>query len=178
MIHNMHANVLAGFDLLIEQYYQPLFNFAVRLSGTPEAALDLTQQTFYLALRKCGQLREPGCIKSWLFTILRRQFLQQRRHESKFRHHSIEDCHAELPQVEAGDPTRLDLARMKDALADLHELYRVPLTLYYFEELSQRAIAAQLGVPVGTIMSRLSRGRHLMRRNMERKRKGGSLNIG
>jgi RNA polymerase sigma-70 factor (ECF subfamily) len=60
---------------------------------------------------------------------------------------------------------------MKAALADLDELHRVPLKLYYFEELSQKAIAARLGIPVGTVMSRLSRGRHLMRRNMERKRR-------
>ncbi len=166
----MQTNVLAGFDSLIEQYYQPLFHFAVRLAGTPEAALDLTQQTFYLALRKCGQLREPGRIKSWLFTILHREFLQRRRHETKFRHHSLDDCHAELPNIDAGDTTHLDFGAMKDALAELDDLYRAPLTLFYLEELSQKAIAARLDIPAGTVMSRISRGKHLLRRNMERKR--------
>ncbi len=168
MYQTMQTNVLAGFDSLIEQYYQPLFHFAVRLSGTPEAALDLTQQTFYLAIRKCQQLREPRKFKSWIFTILHREFLQRRRHETKFRHHPLEECHGELPRVDAGNAASLDVATMKKALEALDENHKVALTLYYIEELSQKEIAGRLGIPVGTVMSRISRGKRMMRRKLER----------
>ncbi|HVY71908.1 MAG TPA: RNA polymerase sigma factor [Verrucomicrobiae bacterium] len=156
-----------GFENLVELYYKPLFHFAVKLCGTPDAALDLTQQAFYQALRRFGQLRERGRFKSWLFSILFREFLQRRRHDTKFRHQNLEHCEPELPSIAPDEASRLDAKTARAALDDLPELFRAPLSLFYLRELSYREIAQELSIPVGTVMSRISRGKQLLRERLE-----------
>ncbi|MEW6301927.1 MAG: RNA polymerase sigma factor [Verrucomicrobiota bacterium] len=167
MMRAESSEVLGSFDSLVERHYQPLFRFAVSLCGAPETAMDLTQQTFYVALRRQGQLREPSKFKSWLFSILFREFLQRRRHLKRFHHHSLEDCERELPNVAPDDVNRLDASAVREALQSLDEPFRAPLELFYVHDLSYKEIAARLGVPVGTVMSRLSRAKRMLRERLE-----------
>lgn len=69
---------LPNFETLVDAYYRPLFRFAVSLSGNLESALNLTQQTFFNALRRPEVLRENSKIRPWLFTILFSEFLNRR----------------------------------------------------------------------------------------------------
>ncbi len=163
----------ASFTHLVDAQYAPLFRFALSLTRNASDACDLTQQTFFIWARKGEQLRDGSKAKSWLFTTLYREFLRGRRRA----HHltALED----LPAAEA-DPAApevdvvagMDAALVVEALQEVDEVYRVPLTLFYLEELSYKEIAETLEVPVGTVMSRLSRGKAQLRAALARKEAG------
>lgn len=167
MMKNTTPPTGPGFDALVEHHYQPLFNFAVRLCGTPEGASDLTQQAFYLAFTRAGQLREPGRFKQWLFTILFREFLHRRRHQTKFRHESLDDSPVDLPGEGRHPAEGVDARLAREALGGLDELHRAPLSLFYLHDLTYREIAEKLEIPIGTVMSRISRAKQLLRDRLE-----------
>jgi len=152
------------FEQLVARYYEGLYRFALSLSRSEDQACDLTQQTFYLWAAKGHQLRDKSKVKSWLFTTLHREFLGRRRRETKFRHHAMEAVEHELPSAKATVVNDLDGATAIRALQEVDETYRAPLTLFYLEELSYAEIAEALDIPIGTVMSRLSRGKTQLRR--------------
>ena len=141
----------------------PLYRFALSLSRDPSEAADLTQQTFLLWASKGHQLREQSKVKAWLFTSLYREFLrgeQQRLRESG----SDEQlCNVECLPTAANN---LDGDAVVRALLDLEEIYRAPLSLFYLQEHSYKEIAATLNLPVGTVMSRISRGKARLREQL------------
>lgn len=161
------------FTQLVDAHYAPLYRFALSLTKNSSDACDLTQQTFFIWARKGEQLREAGKAKSWLFTTLYREFLRGRRRADHMT--ALED----LPPGES-DPaapevdlvTGMDATLVVEALQEVEEVYRSPLTLFYLEDLSYREIADTLGVPIGTVMSRLSRGKSQLRTALARKEAG------
>lgn len=152
------------FEQLVERFHEPLFRFAYSLTKTEDGACDLTQQTFYLWAAKGHQLRDASKVKSWLFTTLHREFLTSQRRQTRFPHESLEDTERQLPAVTPSLVNHLDSSSVMDALAAVEETYRVPLTLFYMEQLSYQEIADALEIPIGTVMSRLSRGKEQMRK--------------
>jgi RNA polymerase sigma-70 factor (ECF subfamily) len=129
----------------------------------------LVQQTFFIWATKGHGLRETTKAKSWLFTTLYREFLRGRRRDSRAT--SLEDLAPAEVDVAAEDVDRvakLDAASVVAALQTVDEVFRAPLTLFYLEELSYQEIADTLGVPIGTVMSRLSRGKTQLRAAMAR----------
>ncbi|MBA4137160.1 MAG: RNA polymerase subunit sigma-24 [Opitutus sp.] len=158
------------FTQLVDAHYAPLYRFALSLTRNPSDACDLTQQTFFIWARKGEQLREAAKAKSWLFTTLYREFLRGRRRAEHVT--ALED----LPPGES-DPaaphvdfvTGMDAGLVVEALQEVDEIYRVPLTLFYLEDLAYKEIADSLEVPIGTVMSRLSRGKAQLRAALARK---------
>jgi RNA polymerase sigma-70 factor (ECF subfamily) len=153
------------FQQLVARQYVPLYRFALSLSKSEADAADLTQQTFFLWASKGHQLRDGSKAKSWLFTTLYHEFLSRRRHEVRFPNVELDDAREDeiaiLPNVNAFDgPSILQ------ALQEVDEPFRVPLTLFYLEQFSYREIAELLDVPIGTVMSRLSRGKALLRQRL------------
>ena len=151
------------FDQLVSDYYQPLYRFALSLTEREAEACDLTQQTFFLWASKGQQLRDRSKVKSWLFTTLHREFLGSRRRNTRFPHHEIESVERELPPVTPATVNELDAETVLHALTNVDEVYRAPLMLFYLEDHSYLEIAAVLDVPVGTVMSRLARGKAQLR---------------
>jgi len=153
------------FQQLVDRQYAPLFRFALSLSKSETEAADLTQQTFFLWAAKGHQLRDRTKAKSWLFTALYREFLGRRRHEVRFPKIELEEVREEemsiLPNVNV-----LDATAVLEALREVEEPFRAPLTLFYLEQLSYQEIAEVLEVPIGTVMSRLSRGKALLRQRL------------
>jgi RNA polymerase sigma-70 factor (ECF subfamily) len=152
-----------NFDALVETYYQPLYRFAYSLSKREADAADLTQQTFYKWATKGNQLKDKSKVKTWLFTTLHREFLGSRRRYQRFPHHEVSDVENELPVVEPGVVREMDGETVMDALTEVEEMYRGPLTLFYLQDLSYKEISEALDLPIGTVMSRLSRGKEQMR---------------
>lgn len=166
------------FEKLVEEFYSPLYRFALSLAQSESTACDLTQQTFYLWATKGHQLRDPTKVKSWLFTTLHREFLGSRRRESRFPHYEVDMVSHELPTVEPTMVDTMDAALVVEALGQVDELFRSPLTLFYLEDLSYEEIAAALDIPIGTVMSRLSRGKAQLRQClMQGTRKKDGSNI-
>lgn len=151
------------FDQLVSDFYQPLYRFALSLTEREAEACDLTQQTFFLWASKGQQLRDRSKVKAWLFTTLHREFLGSRRRTTRFPHHEIESVERELPPVTPATVNEMDASAVMLALMDVDEVYRAPLMLFYLEDHSYLEIAAILDVPVGTVMSRLARGKAQLR---------------
>jgi len=146
------------FDSLVSRYYGPLYQFAFSLARNEADASDLTQQTFYIWAAKGHQLRESSKVKSWLFTTLHREFLNMRRRIVRFPHHEISEMEHEIPTVSPVAVNALDAARIVDLLAQVSEPYHAALALFYMEDCSYQEIADILGIPLGTVQSRISRG--------------------
>jgi RNA polymerase sigma-70 factor (ECF subfamily) len=154
------------FEQLVEAHYQPLYRFALSLTKNEDEACDLTQQTFFRWAEKGHQLRDRSKAKTWLFTTLHREFLGGRRRQVRFPHVNVEDAERELPAVSPTMVRAMDGATVMAALLDVPELYRAPLTLFYQDQHSYLEIAQILEVPLGTVMSRLSRGKEELRRRI------------
>lgn len=146
------------FETLVDQYYQPLYKFALGLAGSEADACDLTQQTFYIWQTKGHQLREAGKIKSWLFTTMHREFLNSRRRIIRFPHCELEQSEGELPPVPAGAMSTADYPAVLAALARVDPPHQAAVALFYMEDYSYQEIADILEIPIGTVKSRLARG--------------------
>jgi RNA polymerase sigma factor (sigma-70 family) len=151
------------FEQLVGDYYQKLFRFALSLSQRTSEAEDLTQQTFMRWAEKGHQLRERGKAKTWLFTTLYREFLSGQRRMVRFPHTELEESAHELPSIEPDAVQQMDGKAVVAALGELDDNYKAPLTLFYLQEHSYQDIAEILDVPIGTVMSRLSRGKEQLR---------------
>ena len=146
---------------LVADYYQAVYRYAYRLCGSPSEAEDLTQQTYLIASRSLKQLRSADRAKSWLFTILRNHFLRTRQ--------TVQRMSAEIPcdmnSLPAHVPDELEIEpeRLQETLNALPDISRVVLGMFYYEDCSYKQIAEQLGLPVGTVMSRLARAKAELR---------------
>ncbi len=157
------------FTQLVDAHYTPLYRFALSLAKNSADAGDLVQQTFFIWATKGHGLREATKAKSWLFTTLYREFLRGRRRDSRAT--SIEDLspgETDIAAEEVDRVARMDAASVVAALQSVDEVFRAPLTLFYLEDLSYHEIAETLDVPIGTVMSRLSRGKAQLRMALER----------
>jgi RNA polymerase sigma factor (sigma-70 family) len=161
--HPIHAAIHMpsppDFESLARRYYRDLYYFAFSLAGNAAEASDLVQETFYIWASKGDQLREAARAKSWLFTTLHREFLQIRRRNDRFQEQNIEEVEHELPRVSADMVARIDAETALGFLAKLDERYRAPLALYYLEDYSYLEISGILDVPLGTVQSRIARGK-------------------
>jgi RNA polymerase sigma-70 factor, ECF subfamily len=154
-----------GLPQLIDAHYEALYRYAYRLSGSAADAEDLTQETFGKALARLPQLREPDRAKAWLFRILRNLYLHKVRDQK--RHKVIPlDAVGDLPGRDAGETPEIDPAKLQQALNELDEAFRTPIILFYFEEFSYRDIAEQMDLPIGTVMSRLARGKTYLKNRL------------
>jgi RNA polymerase sigma factor (sigma-70 family) len=146
------------FEILVERYYRPLYQFAFSLTQSESDACDLTQQTFYIWATKGHQLRDASKVKTWLFTSLHREFLESRRRQTRFPHHELSQVDFELPAVAPARVNQLDSAQVLQALAQVDQIYQAPVALFYLEDHSYKEIAEILDAPMGTVKSRIARG--------------------
>ena len=146
------------FENLVTRHYGPLYQFAFSLTRDEAEACDLTQQTFCIWAAKGHQLRDVTKVKTWLFTTLHREFLGSRRRQTRFPHIELEYAAAELPVVSPATINQLDSEQLLQALGQLDEIYRAAVMLFYIEDYSYNEIAEILGIPLGTVKSRLTRG--------------------
>jgi RNA polymerase sigma-70 factor (ECF subfamily) len=151
-----------GLKGLVEAYYEAIFRYAYRLTGSSSDAEDLTQETFGKAFTRLSQLREQERAKSWLFMILRNLYLHKVRDDKRHRIVPL-DAVAELPDRDPQESPEISPETLQQALNELEEGFRTPLILFYFEEFSYREISEQMELPIGTVMSRLARAKAYLR---------------
>ena len=157
---------MPDFEQLVDRHYAALYRFAFSLAKNASEACDLTQQTFYLWASRGHQLRDVSKVKSWLFTTLYREYLTTYRHIKKFPTVEIDDALHEMPSVPPSIFNDIDGTTVVAALAQVDEVFRAPLTLFYLNEHSYKEIAEVLAIPIGTVMSRLSRGKSQLRQRL------------
>jgi RNA polymerase sigma-70 factor (ECF subfamily) len=159
---------------LIEPLIPGLRRFACALlRGDRRSADDLVQDCLERALSRWHQRRTD--VRGWLYTILYNRFLsdQHRRRRHGVHNALLEVAEAELPGVQGGQDSALAHRDLLRAFAALPEEQRSVLVLIAVEDLSYEEAARVLRVPIGTVMSRLSRGRERLRRLMN-----GEVNSG
>ncbi len=154
-----------------------LYNMALRYTGNEYDAEDIVQETFYTAFKNFHQLRDESKCKSWLFTILRNIYLKELRQRGRMQEveygeninyiNYLEEV-AERTDMEKAFERKIESSRMQHILNRLPEKYKSPLLLCYAEEMSYKEISEFLDIPVGTVMSRLSRGKKLLKKEMLR----------
>lgn len=153
-----------AFGILAERYHSRVEQLAVRLLNDREAAADCVQITFMRAWERLSQLREDSRFAGWLLTICRSVAFNMRAAESVRR--GYESAFANSAQTEDNFDGVVTRLWVHQAVAELPELYRYPVSQFYFEGLSQREIAHQLGIPLGTVKARLHYARLKLRENL------------
>lgn len=147
------------FEQVVSRHYADVYRFALSLAREAAEAADLTQETFLRYAQKGAQLRDTDRVKAWLLTVAFREHTRRRRRARRFRHEDWEEVESELPVTPPMTLSGVDGEAVMRALRGLDEAFRAPLALFYLEDYSYREIAAILEIPVGTVMSRLSRGK-------------------
>jgi len=141
-----------------------LYNVAYRLTGNDDEAQDLVQESL-LRVRRGLERYEPGSLQGWLARIVTNVFLDEVRRKRRRPTDALPDDPGRvLPPSPAADqvPTGLS-TEVEQALLALPEEFRVPVVLCDVSDLSYEQIAASTGVPIGTVRSRIHRGRRLLR---------------
>jgi RNA polymerase sigma-70 factor (ECF subfamily) len=167
------------FEALLSPIVQMAYGTAVRLTRNRTEAEDLVQDAALLAYRAFGSFQRGTNFKAWFFRILTNAFYSRHRKE---KHEKANLSTEEVPALylytktaEAGlhgresDPAsaimdRLDTEQVSEALEALPTEYRVVATLYFIEDFSYQQIAEVLECPVGTVRSRLHRGRRMLQK--------------
>lgn len=143
------------------------YNFGLRLTRRPEDARDLVQETYLRAYRTFGNFQQGTNCRAWLFTILYSVFVNRYRKERREpKSVSVEELEERFHQVltadePAGTASWTD-PEIESALADLPETFRSAVLLVDVEDLTYEEAAAAMDCPVGTLRSRLFRGRKLL----------------
>ena len=164
---NADQDILGAADILelVDQHHAQVYRYAFRLAGNQADAEDLTQQTFLIAHQKLSQLRESTKAAGWLLTIARSCFLKSIRRTRPTAETSLQISIDQIPR-EGSSFDAIDRMALQEALLELPEDHRVIVLMFYFENLSYKEIAEQLGVKIGTVMSRLSRAKVSIRQSL------------
>ena len=154
------------------QFLEPLFATAMRLTRNRADAEDLVQDTYVKAFRHAGQFKRGTNLRAWLYTILHNTWRNRRRDASR---ETVDVDSEQVEQLAAGGiggehietPERILMrstldADLQAALDSLPEAFREAVWLRDVEEFSYAEIAEMLNVPIGTVMSRISRGRRML----------------
>jgi len=170
----------ADFENLVLEHLDMLYAVALRLTHNPADAEDLTQNTLVKALRFHDKFKEGTYIKAWLLTILRNTFINEYRRKSR-RPSFVELSGTEAAEDSGPDPALnfepraghsedlLELLddEVREAVDSLPEDFKTAVIMADLEDKSYKEIAEAMDCPLGTVMSRLYRGRKLLRDQLE-----------
>jgi RNA polymerase sigma-70 factor (ECF subfamily) len=145
----------------VEQHIPRLRRYARALTGDRAAADDLVQDTLERALSRFHLWRRGSDLRAWLFTIMHNIFVNQARSRMRYPHDALDESAADA--LHYREPDWTDLRDIGDALERLPVEQRTVVLLVGLEQFTYEEAARVLQVPIGTVMSRLSRGRERMR---------------
>jgi RNA polymerase sigma-70 factor (ECF subfamily) len=142
---------LKFFEKFILSHFELIFDSTLRLSKNQVAGKKLAQKTFLYAIKNSAQLKDKSKTLDWLFSILRTLFLADRTRK-KFQNETNFDC------INIGKGKRLE-KNIISMLNKLDEKLKEPIEMFYREKLSYQEISEALHLPVGTVISRIAKGR-------------------
>ena len=165
LIRKCKQNDMSAFDRLMNEFQSSVFGYAYKLSKNYEDANDITNETFVRVLDAIKSFQEGSHFKGWLLTIVKSVYLDRYRAEKKHQHLSLEggdESGIEIKDDSPGpDITLLDEEKkniLNDMINALPEIHRQPLLLFYISGKSYKEISRELGISMGTVKSRISRG--------------------
>lgn len=170
---------LAKFEEQAMVHMPALYSAALRMTRKPQDAEDLVQETFLRAYRGFGNFRDGTNIKAWLYRIQTNAFINKyraaQRRPTEVDFENVEDLYlyrrttglgAVSPGAEAEVLEKMTDEVVKRAIEDLPDQFRLAVLLADVEGFSYKEIAEIMGVPVGTVMSRLHRGRKQLQKRL------------
>jgi RNA polymerase sigma-70 factor (ECF subfamily) len=166
-----------AFDLLVDRYYDRLYGYLLRFLKDPEVAEDLLQETFLRVWRKRREFRHIASFSTWIYTIAGNLARSEWRRRKRWRMLRLgaPEAGGEGPELELADPTgspdrsaenRMAVEALTEAVAHLPERYREVVILRDMQGMSYEEVAGIVQVPVGTVKSRLNRGRLLLQEKL------------
>jgi RNA polymerase sigma-70 factor (ECF subfamily) len=150
---------------LARDHLEMLYRYAYRLTHSSADAEDLVHETFVVAAEKIDQVRSRESARAWLIQILRSRLSRHRRRQ-------LPRSSVGVEEIQAAEPAESALGIFEESfsaeqamklLREMPAEFRDPLLLFYFEEMRYREIAEALGIPLGTVMSRIARGKAYLR---------------
>jgi len=174
-LESLREGDAAAFDRLVGTYANGIYALLHRLVDDAEEARDLTQETFLQAFRSIAAFRGEASLRTWLYRIAVNQARNRRRwwrRRCRDETISLDEPSGNGVPVAEGDPEQTALQREREralhaALQALGEPFREVVVLRDIEGLSYEEIAATLEISLGTVKSRLARGRAELRRRLE-----------
>ncbi|HXX95251.1 MAG TPA: sigma-70 family RNA polymerase sigma factor [Planctomycetota bacterium] len=163
------------FEELVRPHVDALYRTALRMTGEGASAEDLVQDCFLKAWKNLDRFERGTNFKAWIFTILTNSYINDYRRRSRAPAMVTDFAESEpaagleVPPLTAQDVGRLGERlgdRAKKALEKVPGEFRIVFLLSTIEEMSYRDIAAMLGIPIGTVMSRLFRARRMLREEL------------
>lgn len=152
---------MSDHESAITQHIPRLRRYARALTGDRNAADDLVQDTLERALSRFQLWRQGSDLRAWLFTIMHNIFVNQARSRMRHPHEALDESAADALHTQ--DPDWAELRGIDDALSRLPGEQRAVLLLVGLEQFTYDEAARVLDIPLGTVMSRLSRGRERLR---------------
>ncbi len=155
---------------LVAEHADSVYRLAFRLSGNPHDAEDLTQETFMRVFRSIRHY-QPGTFEGWLHRITTNLFLDMVRHRNKIRMEALPEDYERVPGTDMTPEQAYSVANLdpalQEALDQLSPDFRVAVVLCDVVGMSYDEIADTLGVKIGTVRSRIHRGRTQLRASLE-----------
>jgi RNA polymerase sigma-70 factor (ECF subfamily) len=163
-VQRCRAGDEAAWEEIVDRFSSYVYAIAMRFGVTGDRAGDVHQDVFLRTFTQLGSLRDPGSLKPWIAQITRMAAVDSLRAQAR-----------ELPSVEADRVTdvELDLDEIEEAMAvnlaldELPEPFGDALRRFFVEDQSYRTIGEALGIPAGTVASRISRGMSLLRQLLD-----------
>jgi RNA polymerase sigma-70 factor (ECF subfamily) len=166
-----------AYEELIERFQTPVYNLAWRLLSDPSDASDVVQEVFLKIFRNVDNFRGDSTLRTWVYRIAvneshnRRRWLVRHRRGETGLEETFEDCETrERPLMDSGEtPFEFTMNReaqllLEEGLASINPVFRAALVLREIEEMSYEEISEILQVSMGTVKSRILRGREALRR--------------
>jgi len=146
-----------------------IYRFGYRLCGNAPDTEDLVQETFFFAIKNFHQLKDLDKCKYWLFSILRNLFLkdyEKRKMRGEIAFDFVCDTLHKGEDPESNF-LKAEIRKNIQALLDrLDEKLRQPIRMFYYEGHSYKEISSELGIPIGTVMSRIARAKTYLKRDL------------
>lgn len=152
----------AAFAVLVERHERRMYNLALRMTGREEDARDATQEAFLTALRKLSSFRGEAAFTTWLHRVTVNacyDLLRKRQRAPLLDRGGEEHREPEPPPVPDHADDTISSVDVQRALLEVPEDYRAVMLLHDVQDLPQEEVSAILGIPIGTVKSRLHRGR-------------------
>ncbi len=167
IVRRVVAGDVAAFGALVERHERRVYNLALRMTGREDDARDATQDTFLTALRRLSSFRGDAAFTTWLHrvTVNACYDLLRRRGRGPVLEHDPDRAAEPPPVPDHADDVELSVD-VRRALLEVPADYRVVMLLHDVHDLPYEEVAAIVGVPVGTVKSRLHRGRVALARIM------------
>ena len=181
--HRLTAGLQAGverdYELLIQRFQQPVYNLALRLISNPADAGDIVQEVFLKVFRNVHMFRGQSSLRTWIYRIAVNEAHNRQRWIFRHKHNEVgleETAAPEAPRecnLRDGDPSPYDRALSQEkhalivqALTQINPCFREAVVLRDIEDLSYEEVAEILNISIGTVKSRITRGREALRQQL------------